>query len=131
MRNAQATDSMSFSMNGVFTMPRLQYAVVFSWLCLSHYIVAQCGTERWNVKTLQDPAGLQIMSTAQPVRRPTIRAFGQLTRPTALQLHNGRVPPIETTIYEIDAVLVGWMMETNDSDYHLLLSDPAHANATM
>jgi hypothetical protein len=80
-----------------------------------------CGTERWNIKVGTDPGASAIALDVVP---NTIAAL------VALPANGGgasRTSPTETTIYELkDVVLTEVKLETNDSDYHLVLSDGTH-----
>lgn len=43
---------------------------------------------------------------------------------------NNRIVPIETTFWDVHAELLGWKLEA-DSDFHLVLADPAHHRLTL
>ena len=78
-----------------------------------------CGVERWPVKTGTDPDASKV-----DLSKVTDTTIAQLT---ALQApsnppQNGRVAPVETTVYRVHATLLAYKME-GDSDYHLELSD--------
>lgn len=76
-----------------------------------------CGLERWGVKTGTDPDAAAIHvheSTAT-----TVDELVAIPAP-ASPPENWRVPPIETTVFVVDAQLTGGKYET-DSDYHLVL----------
>ena len=78
-----------------------------------------CGVERWSVKTGTDAdAGLiNLQSTTQT----TIAALTSLPAPGTLPANN-RVQPTETTVFQLQATLTEYKLES-DSDYHLVLSD--------
>jgi hypothetical protein len=78
-----------------------------------------CGVERWSVKTGTDAdAGLiNLQSTAQT----TIASLTSLPASTTLPPNN-RIQPTETTIFQVQATLTEYKLES-DSDYHLILSD--------
>jgi hypothetical protein len=78
-----------------------------------------CGVERWSVKTGTDAdAGLiNLQSTTQT----TIASLISLPAPTNLPANN-RIQPTETTIFQLQATLTEYKLES-DSDYHLILSD--------
>src|SRR5262249_54223065 len=82
-------------------------------------LFAQCGVERWSVKTGTDPdAGLVNLNSSSST---TIAAMRALTAPNPIPSNN-RVSPTETTQWVINARLTGYKLE-GDSDYHLVLSD--------
>lgn len=78
-----------------------------------------CGVERWSVKTGTDAdAGLiNLQSTTQT----TIAALDALPAPSNLPANN-RIQPTETTVFQLQATLTEYKLES-DSDYHLVLSD--------
>lgn len=84
---------------------------------------AQCGVERWPVKTGTDSdAGLVDLTTAT---HTTIATLTQLPNPNPHHvLSNNRLQPTETTVWEVDAVLDVYAKEP-DSDYHLAIKDDA------
>jgi hypothetical protein len=105
-------------------MKRLSY---LSFLCvvllmlLPARTLAQCGVERWSVKTGTDPdAGLVSLSSVNPA---TIASLTTITTPASLP-DNNRVQPTETTVWVISATLVKYV-RAYDSDYHMVLSDSA------
>ena len=80
---------------------------------------AQCGVERWSVKTGTDPdAPLVNLST---YISSTIYNMWSSTRPASLPANN-RVAPRETNQYRITGTLTKYKRET-DSDYHLVIQD--------
>src|ERR1044071_2634529 len=80
---------------------------------------AQCGVERWSVKTGTDPdAGLVNTSVSTSTTIANMRA---LTAPSTLPANN-RVQPTEITVFTINATLTEYKLET-DSDYHIVIAD--------
>src|SRR5438552_9012457 len=82
-------------------------------------IFAQCGVERWSVKTGTDADISQVnlgVSTAT-----TIVSLRNLAKPATLPANN-RVLPTEATQFTLNATLTQYKLES-DSDYHLVLSD--------
>ena len=105
-------------------MKRLFY---LSFLCVVLLMLvpartlAQCGVERWSVKTGTDPdAGLVSLSSVNPA---TIGSLTSIATPTSLP-DNNRVQPTETTVWVISATLVKYV-RAYDSDYHMVLADSA------
>jgi hypothetical protein len=82
-------------------------------------ILAQCGVERWSVKTGTDADVSLINMSASTAT--TISYLRGLTAPSTLPSNN-RVQPTETTIFTLSATLTQYKLET-DSDYHLVLQD--------
>ena len=80
---------------------------------------AQCGVERWSVKTGTDPdAGLVNLSSTTSQTIATMRSW---TAPSPIPANN-RVSPYETTQWVLNATLTQYKLES-DSDYHLILQD--------
>ncbi len=97
---------------------RLLVLVLFLSLTSSP-ILAQCGVERWSVKTGTDPdAGLVNLSSSTSTTITTMRGW---TAPNPIPSNN-RVSPAETTQWVLNATLTQYKLES-DSDYHLILSD--------
>jgi hypothetical protein len=105
-------------------MKRLSYLSFFCivlLILLPGRALAQCGVERWSVKTGTDPdAGLVSLSSVNPA---TIGSLTAITTPTSLP-DNNRVRPTETTVWVISATLVKYV-RAYDSDYHMVLTDSA------
>ena len=76
---------------------------------------AECGVERWAVKTLGDRPALL------PARRTTIRFL--VTRPASEGLPQTRLP-FERHIYRVTAA-VTLVRPEDDGDFHLVLQDAA------
>jgi hypothetical protein len=82
-------------------------------------LFAQCGVERWSVKTGTDPdAGLVNLNSSS---NTTITSMRAIPAPSPIPANN-RVAPTETTVWVINATLTEFKLE-NDSDYHLVISD--------
>ena len=82
-------------------------------------LLAQCGVERWSVKTGTDPdAGLVNLNSSSSTTIASLRA---LPAPSPIPSNN-RVSPTETTEWIINATLTEYKLES-DSDYHLVLAD--------
>src|SRR5262249_61664527 len=88
-------------------------------LAVSPALFAQCGVERWSVKTGTDPdAGLGNLNFFSNTTVASMRAW---TAPNPIpSIH--RVSPTDTTLWVINATLTHHKLE-RDSDYHLILSD--------
>lgn len=82
-------------------------------------LFAQCGVERWSVKTGTDPdAGLVHLNSST---NTTIAALRTPAAPNPIPANN-RVSPWETTQWVLNATLTLYKLES-DSDYHLVLQD--------
>src|SRR5215475_1861882 len=82
-------------------------------------LMAQCGVERWSVKTGTDAdSGKVNLNSSSSTAITTLRA---LPAPSPIPANN-RVSPTETTQWVINGTLTQYKLET-DSDYHLVLSD--------
>jgi hypothetical protein len=83
-------------------------------------VLADCGTERWTVKTVTDDDRRELVPG---VHDTTLRALRH--RPTpASRPATGRVGPAETKTFRVHARLREYVRE-DDGDYHLVLSDRA------
>jgi Big-like domain-containing protein len=82
-------------------------------------LFAQCGVERWSVKTGTDPdAGLVNLNSSTAT---TIASMRALPTPASIPSNN-RIQPTETTVWVINATMTMFKLE-NDSDYHIVISD--------
>lgn len=83
-----------------------------------------CGTERWAQKVLADPAAARLAYKPVPATIPLLVALPAPYRPT------GRVAPTEFTLFRVLGCLTLVKNEA-DSDYHLVIADPAQRSVTM
>src|SRR3954471_12603743 len=96
---------------------RLLLAVLL--LVVPTSLFAQCGVERWSVKTGTDAdVGLVNMNSTT---NTTIAALRAPAAPNPIPPNN-RVSPWETTEWVLNATLTLYKLES-DSDYHLVLQD--------
>ncbi|MBO0719538.1 MAG: hypothetical protein J2P41_01870 [Blastocatellia bacterium] len=105
-------------------MKRFTIYPVVVLLCafaLYSHAFAQCGVERWSVKTGTDSGADQINLSAP--KSNTIAALRALSAPNPIPA-NSRVSPTETTVWVLNATLTKYKLES-DSDYHLVLADSA------
>ena len=97
-------------------------------LALSTASLAQCGTERWPVKTLNDPSVREIHFIPQET---TIHTLREPKAPPDLRKINPALRlDAEKQVYTVKALLIGFKRE-GDSDYHLVLADPVDRKKTM
>ena len=85
------------------------------------HLHAQCGVERWSIKTGTD-SGAPAINLSTYISS-TIYNFYQSTRPGTIP-SNSRVAPRETNQYRLSGTLTKYKLET-DSDYHLVIVDSA------
>ena len=83
-----------------------------------------CGAERHAVKAGMDP---QWASVQQHPQSTTVRWLRAQPHPAVL---HQRAAPVETQVWTVRAVAIGWKQET-DQDYHLVIADPRQPAATM
>jgi hypothetical protein len=81
-----------------------------------------CGTERWDVKTLTDPAANSVDFTP---RLATVEQLAALPVPGPLRLHTPRYPD-EMRSYRVSAQLISFKLE-HDSDIHLVIAGTSGA----
>src|SRR3989442_1509096 len=100
--------------------------ICLSLLCVATVLVflpkqtfAQCGVERWSVKTGTDPDAVLVnLNTASPITFSNLLAVSS----PALIPDNQRLAPTETTLWKLNTTLQGYFL-ANDSDYHMVLTD--------
>jgi hypothetical protein len=81
--------------------------------------LAQCGVERWSIKTGTDPDA-QGVNLNSPT--PTaISSLAAIATPAILP-DNTRISPTETTVWVLNATLREYV-RAYDSDYHMVLTD--------
>ena len=101
------------------SLPLLLLLILTLLSLFSTRAAAQCGVERWSVKTGTDSTvGLVNLNSTTPT---TIAQMIGLTPPNPLP-PDTRVPPNEATVWVINATLTMYKLES-DSDYHLILQD--------
>ena len=85
-----------------------------------------CGEERWDVKTLSDPAAGSVSFAPQDT---TVNALRSLPKPSVGQ-STPRMAGAEMTTYRVTANLVEFKQE-DDRDIHLVIADPSNAANMM
>lgn len=96
-------------------------AILTFLMCASGAAYAQCGVERWSVKTGTD-ADIGTVNLATSTTT-TIGNLVALAKPATLPANN-RVMPTESTVFVLNATLTEYKLET-DSDYHIVIKDSA------
>lgn len=87
-----------------------------------------CGRERWLVKTLDDPARDRVDFSR--IVDATVAQLASLNTAATTMVGGWRQAPIETTVYRVDAFLVG-VLDENDQDIHLILADRNDLQTTL
>jgi len=87
---------------------------------------AQCGVERWPVKTLSDQDATRVNFT--PVQS-SVAALRSLAAPAPLP-QSSRIAPTELTVFTLTAQVVEMTLE-EDRDIHLVIAEPGDASSTM
>src|SRR5919206_445679 len=90
--------------------------VAFALMALPATISAQCGVERWPVKTGTD-ADAALVNLNSPTST-TIANLVSIPAPGALPDSN-RIQPTETTVWTLNATLAKFVL-AYDSDYHMV-----------
>jgi hypothetical protein len=124
LRKMKGNPSESIQRSERGAQMRVRSRVVFVSVLLvlfSVEVFAQCGVERWSIKTGTDADAASInLSTYVS---STIYNFYQSARPASIPT-NSRVAPRETTQYQLSGTLTKYVKET-DKDYHLVVQDGA------
>lgn len=86
---------------------------------ISSQLYAQCGVERWSVKTGTDADVSKVnLSSSTSTTISTMRSW-----PTPASIpSNNRISPYETTQWVLNATMTKYKLET-DSDYHIVIAD--------
>jgi hypothetical protein len=91
-------------------------------------VLVPCGTERWDVKTLTDPARFSVK--LRTARTSTVTRLSRIQSLSPLVTRR----PEEKQVYRIKAIFdslpgskLGFKLEPNDSDIHLAVRDPQGA----
>jgi hypothetical protein len=101
------------------SLVRLALFISIATATLVPQLFAQCGVERWSVKTGTDAdKGLINLASSTANTIATMRSW---TAPSPIPANN-RVSPYETTQWVLNATLTQYKLE-GDSDYHLILQD--------
>jgi hypothetical protein len=87
-----------------------------------------CGSERWAVKTLTDPAVSKI--TLAHVKATDVEAMRHLKVPFHLKTTSARRLGAERTVYRLTATLMA-MKREDDSDIHLVVADPTRGGSMI
>jgi hypothetical protein len=86
-----------------------------------------CGTQRWSVKTGVDADAGAIEADMTETTVDELRALDAPQHKPA----DHRVVPNEERRFRVEAWLIGWRREGNDSDYHIVISDLSKKTHTM
>ncbi len=95
------------------------------------------GKERWDVKTLSDPAAGTVELAPDQIRHIKVSTLRRKQPATAVGNETPRTSPVETTVYEVEAALIEARWEWNkstekgDRDIHLVIADPSDHDLRM
>jgi hypothetical protein len=103
----------------------LMLAIIFSAVSVADSASA-CGTERWDVKTLSDPAAPSLLTTTVFT---TVDALRAMKVPGALALHTPRFKE-ERQVYTVRGNVKGAKLEA-DSDFHVVIADTVSAKTMI
>ena len=104
----------------------MRQILIFLLTCFYLASSAQCGKERWNVKTLSDKDTLKVDFIH--VIKTTVNTQAHLPKPAKIPQKMPR-QNTECNIYTIDCYIVEYKKES-DKDIHIVLRD-LKTNATM
>src|SRR2546423_2022636 len=90
-------------------------------LMLCNRASAQCGVERWSVKTGTDADASKVNLSSTTAT--TVADLIQIAAPASLP-ENSRASVTEKTVFVINATLIKYVL-AYDSDYHIVLTDGA------
>ena len=105
----------AFTAAGVYARPEPKARPTAAFPALA------CGSERWAVKTLTDPAAGKINFTK--VKPTSVEGLRHLKVPKNLKATSLRRTGAERTVYSVNALLMS-MKREDDSDIHLVIADP-------
>jgi hypothetical protein len=99
------------------------------------------GKERWDIKTLSDPAAGKVNLDPAKINKVSVQSLRLKKRPPGFP-EATRSAPVETTVYEVKAALVEarWIWDPRpgtptknkgDRDIHLVIAAPSDHSLTM
>jgi hypothetical protein len=99
------------------------------------------GQERWEIKTLSDPAAGQVKLDPNEIKKVSVKSLRLKKKPPGSS-EKERIAPVETTVYEVNAALVEarWIWDPSpgtalkkkgDRDIHLVIAAPSDHSLTM
>ena len=91
--------------------------LIFIFVCKTS-IAQNCGTERWNIKTLSDKDTIKI--NFNEIIPSTVHEQVSLEKPH--EKITSRLDS-ETKVYSIKCFIVGYKKENNDKDIHIIIED--------
>ena len=98
---------------------------LLTFIYIDQSIIAQnCGTERWNIKTLSDKDTIKI--DFNKIIKSTVKEQVNLDSP---RTKRSRLES-ETFVYSIECYIIGFKKESNDKDIHIVIKD-FETNDTM
>lgn len=88
----------------------------------------KCGTERWDVKTVSDPAASRIRLAPLDATVTQLQALKSPLKTWAP--HSRRQAPVEFTVYRVPVRLIEYHQEP-DHDFHVVVAEPTDNSKTM
>ena len=104
----------------------MRFLIIIILFGLSYISSAQCGKERWNVKTLSDKDTLKV--DFAHIIKTTVKTQASLPKPPKIGKNMPR-QNTECNVYSIDCYITEFKKEA-DKDIHIVLRD-LKTNATM
>jgi hypothetical protein len=104
----------------------MRLLLIWLFLCINVIASAQCGKERWNVKTLSDKDTQKV--DFKHIIKTTVNSQVNLPKPVKIPKNLPR-QNTEYNVYAIDCYIIEYKME-EDNDIHIVLRD-LKTNATM
>jgi hypothetical protein len=89
-----------------------------------------CGQERWAIKTLTDFHGEQVAAKSSVAANLAELVAATPPNRKDLQAATARRFPQEQNVYRVSVLVIGDKQEA-DSDFHIVLADPADAKTTL
>ena len=86
----------------------------------------KCGKERWGVQTLSD-----MDADAVNFSPKSTSVDWLISQPAPEHLTDRRIPPIETQVFQVNALLIGFKGEHDDGDFQIVIADPSSPSETM
>jgi hypothetical protein len=91
-------------------------------------LLLTCGTERWDIKVMKDPAASEV-----DVSHPHEATLAQLRELAAPRYSDANArSAVEKKAFFVEAYVLGYKQEKGDGDFHLVIADDANgATGTM
>jgi hypothetical protein len=104
----------------------LKFVIIYSLFTIHYSLFAQCGEQRWDVKTLSDKD--TVLIDFDNIVKTTVSEQVSLPKPDKIHKKMPRLSS-ETTVYSLDCYVIGFKRE-KDMDIHIVIKD-MNLNQTM